>query len=58
MSGVVSLVTLSVFVPESLAASRSSEAGALGAVISIVTVKALEAELTFPATSVATIVIE
>tara|TARA_Y100000588_G_scaffold42536_1_gene40591 strand:- start:220 stop:624 length:405 start_codon:yes stop_codon:yes gene_type:complete len=58
ISGVVSLVISSVLVPESLAASRSSDAGAFGAVISIVTVNALEAELTLPAGSVATIVIE
>src|SRR5215472_18508508 len=52
--GVVTLVMLSVLdAPESDAAIRSGVVGAAGAVVSMVSDKAPEATLTFPATSVA-----
>ena len=58
MVGVASFVMLSVFVPESLDAIRSREAGAAGAVLSICISSAEEAVLTLPALSVATIVMK
>jgi hypothetical protein len=52
--GVLIFVTLSVVeLPESLAAAKSGVEGAVGALVSIVTLKALDAALVFPAVSVA-----